>query len=59
MIPCGIADREVTSLAAELGRPVDMGAVEDRLGDALANAFGVTVADGPSGPIGPAGSSEQ
>ncbi|MGZ6372593.1 MAG: lipoyl(octanoyl) transferase LipB [Candidatus Limnocylindria bacterium] len=59
MIPCGIADREVTSLAAELGHPVDMVAVEDRLADALATTFGLTVADGRSGPIGPAGSSEQ
>jgi lipoyl(octanoyl) transferase len=59
MIPCGIADKEVTSLAAELGHPVDMVAVEDQLADALATAFGLTVADGRSGPIGPAGSSEQ
>jgi lipoyl(octanoyl) transferase len=59
MIPCGIADKEVTSLAAELGHPVDMVAVEDRLADALATAFGLAVADGRSGPIGPAGSSEQ
>ena len=59
MIPCGIADKEVTSLAAELGRPVDMVAVEDQLADALATAFGLTVADGRSGPIGPAGASEQ
>ena len=59
MIPCGIADREVTSLAAELGHPVDMVAVEDRLADAMAAAFGLTVADGRSGPLGPAGASEQ
>jgi lipoyl(octanoyl) transferase len=59
MIPCGIADKEVTSLAAELGHPVDMVAVEDQLADALATAFGLTPADGRSGPIGPAGSSEQ
>ncbi|MEO8251061.1 MAG: lipoyl(octanoyl) transferase LipB [Chloroflexota bacterium] len=59
MIPCGIADKEVTSLAAELGHPVDMAAVEVRLADALAAGFGLTVAAGRSGPIGPAGSSEQ
>jgi len=59
MIPCGIADKEVTSLAAELGHPVDMALVEDRLADALATAFGLTVADGRPGPIGPAGASEQ
>jgi lipoyl(octanoyl) transferase len=59
MIPCGIADKEVTSLAAELGHPVDMSAVEDRLADALATAFGLILTAGGSGPIGPAGASEQ
>jgi len=59
MIPCGIADKEVTSLARELGHPVDMGAVEDRLALALADAFGLSVAAGREGVIGPAGSSEQ
>ena len=59
MIPCGIADKEVTSLAAELGHPVDMVAVEDRLADALARAFGLAVAVGRPGPIGAAGASEQ
>ncbi len=59
MIPCGIADKEVTSLAAELGHPVDMVAVEDRLADALATAFGLSVAPGRAGVIGPGGASEQ
>jgi len=59
MIPCGIADREVTSLARELGHPVDMAAVEDRLTDALASALGLTLGDSRSGPIGPAGATEQ
>ena len=59
MIPCGILDKEVTSLARELGHAVNMAEVEDRLADALARAFGLTVADGRSGPIGPAGASEQ
>jgi len=59
MIPCGIADREVTSLARELGHPVDPAAVEDRLTDELARYFGLTPAHGRSGPIGPADSSEQ
>ncbi len=31
IVPCGIADRAVTSVAAELGRAVDMGAVADRV----------------------------
>jgi lipoyl(octanoyl) transferase len=59
MIPCGIADKDVTSLAAELGHPVDMVVVEDRLADALATAFGLSVDAGRAGVIGPAGASEQ
>jgi len=59
MIPCGIADKDVTSLAAELGHPVDMVAVEDRLADALATAFGLTVGTGQAGVIGPAGAIEE
>jgi lipoyl(octanoyl) transferase len=59
MIPCGIADREVTSLAAELGHPVDAAAVENRLADELARYLGLTLVQGRSGPIGPADSSEQ
>ncbi len=59
MIPCGIADREVTSLARELGHPVDMAAVEHRLTDALAAALGLTLGEARSGPIGPAGATEQ
>ena len=59
MIPCGIADREVTSLAAELGQSVDMAAVEDRLTDELARIFGLRLAPIGSGIVGPAGSSEQ
>lgn len=59
MIPCGIADKEVTSLARELGHAVDMALVEDRLAAGLARAFGLTLSNGRSGPIGPAGSTEQ
>jgi lipoyl(octanoyl) transferase len=59
MIPCGIADKEVTSLARELGHSLDMVAVEDRLTDELARVFGLVLARGRSGPIGPADSSEQ
>ena len=59
MIPCGIADKEVTSLAAELGHPVDMAAVEGRLTDELARVFGLRLAPIGSGIVGPAGSSEQ
>jgi lipoyl(octanoyl) transferase len=59
MIPCGIADKEVTSLARELGRPVEMEAVEERLAAELATAFGLRLAPGSHGPIGPAGANEQ
>ncbi|HRT52600.1 MAG TPA: lipoyl(octanoyl) transferase LipB [Flavobacteriales bacterium] len=41
IIPCGIADKGVTSLAAELGREVDMSEVKERLKVELANLFDV------------------
>jgi lipoyl(octanoyl) transferase len=59
MIPCGIADKEVTTLARELGHPVEMAAVENRLTEELARIFGLVLAQSRSGPIGPAESSEQ
>lgn len=59
MIPCGIRDKEVTSLARELGRAVDMAAVEDALAANLADHFGLRVGAGAAGIIGPAGASEQ
>jgi lipoyl(octanoyl) transferase len=59
MIPCGIADKEVTSLARELGRPVEVEAVEDRLADELARAFGLRLGGAAPGLPGPAGASEQ
>jgi len=59
MIPCGIRDKETTSLARELGRPVPMEAVEDALAAALASAFSLRLADGPPGTSGPAGATEQ
>ena len=60
MIPCGIADKEVTSLGSELGHPVEMGAVEERLADELARAFGLRLATARvAGLPGPAGANEQ
>ena len=59
MIPCGIPDKGVTSLARELGRGVPMEAVEDELAARLAAAFGLRLADGGSHVIGPAGGREQ
>ncbi len=41
IVPCGIADRGVTSLAAELGRPVDEAEATDRLLGYVAEAFGL------------------
>jgi lipoyl(octanoyl) transferase len=59
MVPCGIADKEVTTLARELGHAVDMGEVEARLTDELARIFGLTLTPIGSGLHGPATSSEQ
>jgi lipoyl(octanoyl) transferase len=59
MVPCGIRDKGVTSLAAELGHPVEMEAVERSLAAALAATFGLRLADGMPGIVGPAGTSEQ
>jgi lipoyl(octanoyl) transferase len=59
MIPCGIRDKEVTSLARELGHPLPMEEVEAGLAADLARHFGLRVALGEPGVIGPAGASEQ
>jgi lipoyl(octanoyl) transferase len=40
IVPCGIADRGVTSLARLLGRPVDRREVEDRVATHFATVFG-------------------
>ena len=41
IVPCGIADKGVTSLAKELGREVDINEVKERLRVELANLFDV------------------
>ncbi|MEP0546655.1 MAG: lipoyl(octanoyl) transferase LipB [Rhodothermales bacterium] len=43
IVPCGIADRGVTSLAAELGRPVDEAEATERLLGHLAARFGLAL----------------
>ncbi|MGH7563453.1 MAG: lipoyl(octanoyl) transferase LipB [Gemmatimonadota bacterium] len=40
IVPCGIADRRVTSMAELLGRPVERERVEDALGRAFGQVFG-------------------
>ena len=40
IVPCGIADKSVTSLARELGREVVMSEVEDRFAERFAEVFG-------------------
>jgi lipoyl(octanoyl) transferase len=40
IVPCGIADRGVTSLVRELGRPVTVTDAADQLVDAFATVFG-------------------
>ena len=40
IVPCGIADRDVTTLARELGRPVDEADVRARLPQHFADLFG-------------------
>jgi lipoyl(octanoyl) transferase len=59
MIPCGLPDKEVTSLAHELGWTVPMEAVEDELARALAAHLGLRMADGAPGIVGPGGGREQ
>ena len=59
MIPCGIPDKDVTTLARELGHPVDMADVETVLADELARAFGLRVREGQPAIAGPAGGREQ
>jgi lipoyl(octanoyl) transferase len=59
MIPCGLRDKGVTSLAAEVGHGLAMEAVESALAEALARNLGLRLAEGRPGIIGPAGASEQ
>lgn len=41
IVPCGIADKGVTSMARELGEPLDMKEVKGRLRMELADLFDV------------------
>lgn len=45
IVPCGLADKRVTSMEEALGRPVDLGQVRERLVESFAAVFGVRVAE--------------
>ena len=59
MIPCGIPDKGVTSLALEAGGPLAMDDVAEELARQLARHLGLRRADGIPGIVGPAGAREQ
>jgi lipoyl(octanoyl) transferase len=59
MIPCGIPDKGVSSMALEMDRPIATDDVADELARQLAAHFGLRLADGAAGIIGPAGGREQ
>jgi lipoyl(octanoyl) transferase len=59
MVPCGIHDKGVTSLARELGQMVPMHEVEDELARQLARHLGLRLAEGIDGVVGPGGGREQ
>jgi lipoyl(octanoyl) transferase len=59
MIPCGIRDKDVTTLAQEIGAPVAMEDVEDELARQLADHFGLRASAGFAGAVGPAGGREE
>jgi lipoyl(octanoyl) transferase len=48
IVPCGIADRSVTSLARLLGRPVDRAEVEDRIAGHFCDVFARTPSSVPA-----------
>jgi lipoyl(octanoyl) transferase len=43
IVPCGIADRGVTSIARLLGRSVDMAEVENRIIEQFADVFDLSL----------------
>ena len=59
MVPCGIPDKGVTSLSAELRRQIDADEVADVLANRLAAHLGLRLADGAPAVVGPAGGREQ
>lgn len=59
MVPCGIRDKDVTTLAREAGAPLEMEAVEAELARQLARHLGLRLTEGLPGVVGPAGGREQ
>lgn len=59
MIPCGIRGKDVTSIAREVGGSMATDEVAAELATQLATHFGLRLAEGASGAIGPAGGREQ
>jgi lipoyl(octanoyl) transferase len=51
IVPCGIPDKAVTSLAYELGQPLDMPAVEAKLRQHLCRLFGMELAELTNAPV--------
>ena len=45
IVPCGIRDRGVTSIARELGGAVDLDAVGNQVAEHLARVFGRTLTE--------------
>jgi len=59
MVPCGIPDKEVTSLAREMSASAPMEEIADELARQLAAHLGLRPAVGAAGVAGPAGVREQ
>jgi len=59
MVPCGIADKGVTSLARELGHTAPMDEVADELARQIAAHVGLRLASEATTVVGPAGAREQ
>ena len=59
MIPCGLRDKGVTSLARELGQPVPMEARRGRARPPARRTSACALAEGAAGVVGPAGAREQ
>jgi lipoyl(octanoyl) transferase len=56
IIPCGIDDKAVTSMKAELGRELNLKEVADKLRNHLADLFEMEIANAPSAAADPDGS---